>query len=75
MSIASTTRTPEIRARGTAPAGRLARGDLAGEVGFEYTPHELTLFDALAPPTACELEILREYIDLGRGVIGRTAKS
>ena len=43
--------------------------------GFDYTSHGSTLHDALAPPTARELEILREHIDLGRGVIGGTAKS
>jgi hypothetical protein len=31
--------------------------------------------ERLAPPTARELEILREHIDPGRAVIGRTAKS
>ena len=46
-----------------------------GMFGFDYTPHGLTLLGALAPPTVRELEILREHIGLGRGVIGRTAKS
>ena len=69
--------TPRPRARAGLPAGAGAwrAGILRAAFGFDYTPHGLTLLDALAPPTARELEILREYIDLGRGVIGRTAKS
>jgi hypothetical protein len=43
--------------------------------GFDDATHELTLLDMLAPPTAHELEILREHIDPGRAVIGRTARS
>jgi hypothetical protein len=43
--------------------------------GFDFAPHGLTLLGVLPPPPACELEILREHIDRGRSVIGRTAKS
>ena len=69
--------TPRPRARAGLPAGAGAgrAGILRAMFGFDCTPHGLTLLDALAPPTARELEILREYIDLGRGVIGGTAKS
>jgi hypothetical protein len=69
--------TPRSRARAGLPAGAGAwrAGILRAMFGFDYTPRGLTLLDALAPPTARELEILGEYIDLGRGVTGRTAKS
>jgi hypothetical protein len=68
---------PETRARAGLPAGAGAGRAVISRVmfGFDYTPHGLTLLDVLAPPTARELEILREHIDLGRGVIERSAKS
>ena len=69
--------TPRPRARAGLPAGAgtWRAGILRAMFGSDYTSHGLTLLDALAPPTARELEILREHIDLGRGVIGGTAKS
>ena len=69
--------TPRPRARAGLPAmaGAWRAGILRAMFGFDYTPHGLTLLDGLAPPTARELEILREHIDPGRAVIGRTAKS
>jgi hypothetical protein len=67
--------TPRPRARAGLPAGTGAWRAviLRAMFGFDYTRHGLTLLGVHAPPTACELEILREHIDLGRGV--RTAKS
>jgi hypothetical protein len=69
--------TPRPRARAGLPAGTGAwRGVIVRAVfGSDYTSHGLTLLGALASPTARELEILREPIGLGRGVIWRTAKS
>jgi len=69
--------TPRPRARAGLPAmaGAWRAGILRAMFGFDDTPHGLTLLGVLAPPTACKPEMLREHIDLGRGVIGRTAKS
>jgi len=68
--------TPRSRARAGLPAGTGAWRALIlrAMFGFDYMPHG-TLLGVHAPPTACEFEILREHIDLGRGVIGRAAKS
>jgi hypothetical protein len=69
--------TPRPRARAGLPArtgaGRVVI--LRAKLGFDYTPHGLTLLDALAPPSARELEILRKRIDPGWAVFGRAAKS
>ena len=69
--------TPRPRARAGLPAGTGAGCAviLRAMFGFDDTPHGLTLLGVLAPPTVCKPEMLREHIDLGRGVIGRTAKS
>ncbi|MGH7357688.1 MAG: CoA-transferase subunit beta [Candidatus Rokuibacteriota bacterium] len=51
----------------------LGLDDVVGEMGVK--PRVAAAVERLAPPTARELEILRDQIDPARTVIGRTAKS
>ena len=63
--------TPRPRARAGLPAGRApgAPGS-CGDLRLRLHAARLTLLDALAPPTARELEILREHIDPGQASSG-----
>lgn len=47
--------------------------EVVSEMGMK--PRMAARVERLAPPSARELEILRDHIDPGRTLIGRTAKS
>jgi glutaconate CoA-transferase, subunit B len=51
----------------------LSPDEVVAELGAK--PRVAARVERLAPPSARETEILRDHIDPGRSVIGRTAKS